>query len=365
MKIAEIISVLEELAPVSLQESYDNSGLICGDRENECSGVLISLDCIEATVDEAIRKNCNMVVSHHPLVFSGMKTFTGKSYVERTLIKAIKNDIALYAIHTNLDNVMVGVNKELGDRIGLSDLKILQPIPGRIRRLITFCPESHSDDVRDAMFEAGGGTIGNYDECSFNTMGTGTFRPKEGADPYAGEIGKQQFEKEVKIEIIYPDYIESRIVKALKDTHPYEVVAYDILKLENANDYTGAGMIGELEEEMDEVVFLNDIKQKLGLQVIRHTELTGRKIKRVAICGGSGSFLLKKAISAGADVFVTGDFKYHQFFDAEGKIVIADIGHFESERFTVNLLERVISNKFRKFAVLISDNLNNPVKYLI
>lgn len=364
MKLREITNYLESIAPLAYQESYDNSGLICGHHEMEITGAVICLDSTEAVIEEAIANKCNLVIAHHPIVFSGIKKFNGKNYVERVIIKAIQNNIAIYAAHTNLDNVAKGVNSKIAEKIGLTNCKILAPMHNTLKKLTTFCPDDHAAALRTALFTAGGGAIGNYDACSFNTSGIGTFRAGENTNPFVGEKGKQHEEKETKIELIYPGYLESRLLKALFTAHPYEEVAYDILALDNANNSIGAGMVGDLAEEMEETTFLKNLKQTMKTDVVRYTALKGKKIKTVAVCGGSGSFLLKNAIAAGADVFVTGDFKYHQFFDAENQIVIADIGHYETEQFTMELFYDILSEKFSTFAIHLSKINTNPINYL-
>lgn len=364
MKLKEITDYIESIAPLSYQESYDNAGLICGNKEMEVTGALICLDSTEAVIDEAIKTKCNLVIAHHPIVFGGLKKFNGKNYVERVIIKAIKNDIAIYAAHTNLDNVFEGVNKKIADTIGLTNCKILAPQNNTLKRLITFCPDDHAEKLRAALFEAGGGKIGNYDECSFNSNGMGTFRANEGANPFVGEVGKQNHEKETKIEVMYPNYLEGRLLKALFSAHPYEEVAYDLIPLTNANQEVGAGMIGELPAEMEEKAFLEHLKKVMKADGIRYTALKGKKVRKIAVCGGSGSFLLKNAIGAGADVFVTADFKYHQFFDAENQIVIADIGHYESEQYTMELFYDLLAKKFTTFALHLSKINTNPINYL-
>lgn len=365
MKLSLLTAYLESLAPLSYQEDYDNSGLIAGNPEKEVHQALISLDCTEAIVDEAIAKGCEVIISHHPIVFRGLKKFNGKTYVERVVEKAIKNDIAIYAIHTNLDNVLEGVNTRICEMLELDNCCILAPKSGLLKKLVTYVPEDKAEQVRNALFHAGAGNIGDYSECSFNAEGTGTFKGGEGTTPYVGEPGKRHYENEVRIETVYPAAIESKLLMALFLAHPYEEVAYDLYTLSNQHQQVGSGMIGELEEEMSEEEFLFVIKQNMQAKVIRHTALTGKKVKRVAVCGGAGSFLLKHAISAGADFFVTADFKYHEFFDAEGKLVIADIGHFESEQFTVQLLYDIIRKKFSNFAVRLTEINTNPVKYFI
>lgn len=362
MKINELANYLETIAPSSLQESYDNSGLIVGDADTEISGVLVSLDCTEDVVDEAMANNCNLIVAHHPIVFGGMKKINGKNYVERTVIKAIKNDIAIYAIHTNLDNVYEGVNKRIADKLGLLRTHILSPKPNLLKKLVTFVPVEFAEKVKQAIFDAGAGHIGNYSECSFVASGMGSFKATSDAKPFVGEIDKQHQEQEFRLETIFPAFIQTQILAALIKVHPYEEVAYDIYPIENFYEKTGSGLVGELEVEMTPEEFLKHLKNSMDLEVIRFTPLS-KNIKRVAVCGGAGSFLLKNAIWQGADAFVTADFKYHEFFDAEKKLMIADIGHYESEKFTKELLSELILKKFHTFAVLLSKTNTNPVNY--
>ena len=363
MKIKEITTYLERIAPLTYQESYDNAGLIVGNPDAEVSGAVICLDSTEAVIDEAIENKCNLVIAHHPIVFSGLKKITGKNYIERTVIKAIQNNIAIYAIHTNLDNVHNGVNAMICEKLGLVNCKVLSPKTGLLKKLFTFCPSEKADEVRNALFTAGAGHIGNYPECSYNTEGFGTFKAVEGADPYVGEIGEQHREPEIKIEVIFPAYQERKIVQALCQAHPYEEVAYDIIALENENNNVGSGMIGEYENSMDPQEFLNLLKERMKTACIRHTHLPDKKVKKIAVCGGSGSFLLNRAIAEQADFFVTADFKYHQFFDTDNKIVIADIGHYESEQFTIALLHKIVSKKFSNFAVRLTKINTNPINY--
>ena len=364
MKVKEITDYLETIAPLVYQESYDNAGLICGNHFMEVTAVLICLDSTETVIDEAIKMGCNMVIAHHPIIFSGLKKINGNNYVERVIIKAIQNNIAIYAAHTNLDNVHNGVNAKIAEKLGLINCKILAPQKGLLKRLITYAPKDKAEDIRKALFSAGAGTIGNYAECSFNSEGTGTFRAGEGADPYVGEPGKQHHENETKIETIYPAYMESQILKALIKAHPYEEVAYDLISLSNLHNRVGAGMIGELPSEIDEMSFLKLLQQVMKADGIRYTALRDKKVKKVAVCGGSGSFLLQNAIQKQADIFVTSDFKYHQFFDAENDIVIADIGHYETEQFTMDLFYDLLKEKFNTFAVHLSKINTNPINYL-
>jgi len=364
MKIKKIIKPLEEFAPVYLQESYDNSGLLVGNENMEVKKTLITLDVTEEVLDEAITKQCDLIISHHPVIFKGLKSITGKNSSERIVAKAIKNDIGIYAIHTNLDNVVEGVNSILCDKLGLKNKKILSSKKELLRKLVTFCSVDDAEQVREAMFSAGAGNIGNYDSCSFNTPGTGSFKGSEVTKPYVGEREKLHYEEEIRIETIYPVYREKEILNALLEAHPYEEVAYDIYFLENEFNRVGAGMTGELEQEMNEMEFLKKVKEITQTGCIRHSRLLGNKIKKVAVCGGSGSFLIHSAIKAGADIFITGDIKYHDFFEAENKIVIADIGHYESEHFARELIYNILIKKFPNFAVLISDLNTNPINYL-
>ncbi len=364
MKLKEITGYLESLAPLSYQESYDNAGLICGHEDMEITSALICLDSTEAVIDEAIAGGCNLVIAHHPIVFSGIKKLNGKNYVERVLIKAIKNNVAIYASHTNLDNVLHGVNAKICEKLGLVNYRILSPQKNILKRLITFCPAENAEIVRNALFDVGAGTIGNYSECSFNVSGTGTFKALTGADPHIGEIGKRFSGEEVRMEFVYRQSLESKVITALLKAHPYEEVAYDLISLTNADKEIGAGMIGELAEEMDEMAFLQHLKTTMNSGCIRYTPLNGKKVKKIAVCGGAGSFLLNAAIASQADVFVTADFKYHQFFDAENRLIIADIGHYESEQFTMELFYEILKKKFSTFALQLTKINTNPIKYL-
>jgi len=363
MKIKDIISYLEEIAPLNFQESYDNSGLIVGDADQLVEKALISLDCTEEVVDDAIAKGCNLIISHHPIVFSGLKTLTGKNYIERTVIKAIKNNIALYAIHTNLDNIVGGVSSKIADQLGLQDQAVLRPKKGLLKKLTVLVPKAQLEDVRIALFKAGAGALGQYDECSYNTAGYGTFRPLPGSKPFIGEQDKQQRVEETKIEVVFQNHLERKILVAMFAAHPYEEVSYQITALENPNQYVGSGAIGNLKQPMEAAEFFQYLKENLKLKVIRHTKTLDKPISRVAVCGGAGGFLLTDAKRSGADIFITADYKYHEFFDAEGTIIIADIGHFESEQFTQSLLLDIITKKFANFAVLLTEIDTNPIKY--
>ncbi len=364
MQLQKLISELELLAPSSYQESYDNAGLIVGSPNTEINKALICFDVTEEVLEEAKTIGANLIISHHPIIFGGLKKLNGKNYVERIVIAAIKADIALYAMHTNLDNVILGTNRILAEKLGLKNLQVLAPLKGRFRKLVTFCPVDYAEKVRTAIFDAGAGHIGKYDQCSFNAQGQGTFRAGDDTKPFVGEANQLHFEEEVRIETIFPDYLERKIISSLKKAHPYEEVAYDIFKLENESAELGAGIIGDLEVTENEMDFLNNLKSITQAEGIRYTKLRNKNIKRVALCGGSGAFLINNAKRANADIYITGDVKYHEFFDADDQIVIADIGHYESEQFTKELLISYIKEKFPTFAVQISDTNTNPINYL-
>lgn len=364
MKIREIISSIEEFSPLSLQENWDNSGLQIGDANDEVDSALITLDVTEEVIDDAILHGEKLIISHHPLIFSGIKSITGKSSVERIIFKAIKNNIAIYSAHTNIDMAKGGVSWKMAEKIGLQSISTLLPQKGILKKLVAYVPVDYVDQVRSAIFSAGGGSIGNYDLCSFNVEGIGTFRGNETTNPFVGEAGKEHSEKEIRTEIIFPAFAQGKIISALIKAHPYEEVAYDIYPVENSHAYIGFGVVGFLKEDTDADIFLNYLKSVFKCQAIKYSGDISRKIKKVALCGGSGSSLLKQAIASGADIFVTGDFKYHQYFESENKIIVADIGHFESEQFTKELFYEIVTNKFSKFALRLSDVQTNPVKFL-
>ena len=363
MKIEAFISSLESLANPVYQESYDNAGLLTGNSAWECSGALITLDATEPVIREAIARKCNLIIAHHPIIFGGLKKINGKNYVEKAVVSAIKNDIAIYAIHTNLDNVLHGVNGKIADKLDLVNRAWLLSKPSTLKKIFTFVPIDHAEAVRKAIFDAGAGHIGNYSETSYNTEGTGTFKPGEGSNPFSGSVGKRQYEKEIKMEFIFQAHLQQHIIQAMIKAHPYEEVAYDVVELVNTHADIGSGLVGELAEAVNEKAFLETIKQAFRVPVVRHNRLINRPVKKVAVCGGAGRFLIPKALAAGADFYITADIKYHEFFDANDRMVIADIGHFESEQFTVDLLYDILRKKFPTFAVLKSETQTNPVNY--
>ena len=365
MKVVDIIRTLEEWAPKQHQESYDNSGLICGNPESVVTSVLCSLDCTEEVVEEAANKGCGMIIAHHPIVFSGLKSLTGKDYVERTVITAIQKGVAIYAIHTNLDHAWTGVNRKIGERLGLHHLEVLSPKKGALLKLVTYVPSAALEVIKSALFNAGAGHIGEYDHCSFTSEGQGTFRGSENSTPSVGKVGEDHREAESKLEVILPTHLKSTVVKALLAAHPYEEVAYDLVALQNEHPRLGSGMIGSLNTPLSEKSFFEHVSSRFNLKVIRHTTLLNKPVKTVAFCGGAGRFLLPNAMARKADVFITADFKYHEFFDAEQKVVIMDIGHFESEQSTPELIKEYLEEKIPTFAVLLSEAGTNPVHYYI
>jgi len=364
MIINDVIHHLEALAPLNYAEEFDNVGLLVGNKQAKVTGVLVTLDTLEAVVDEAIEKNCNLIVSFHPIIFKGLKKITGTSYVERTVLKAIKNDIAIYAIHTALDNALKGVNDIICNTLGLVNKKILIPQKGTIKKLTTYVPTENTDALRTELFKAGAGNIGNYDNCSFNTEGKGTYRGNEFSNPKVGKKGESHEEPETQISVTFNKHVESRLLNTLFKHHPYEEVAFEVTTLDNYNQNIGIGMIGELENSQKTEVFLQFVKKRMNVSCIKHSNLIKNNITKIAVLGGSGSFAIPAAKAAGADILITSDLKYHDFFSAENNIILADIGHYESEQFTKTFLVDYLSKKITNFAVVLSTTNTNPVKYL-
>jgi dinuclear metal center YbgI/SA1388 family protein len=361
--IQQVINSLENWAPPAYQESYDNSGLLTGNALANCTGILTTLDCTEAVVQEAIAKQCNLIVAHHPILFSGLKKITGKNYIEKTIIAAIKNDIAIYAIHTNADNVLHGVNHFIAQQLQLQQTQILQPKTNTLIKLYTYVPNAHAAAVKDALFAVGAGQIGNYSECSFTTQGKGSFKANSQATPFVGQQNLRHEEPETKIEVIAPAYLQTQLVTALKQAHPYEEVAYEIIALQNTNPTVGSGMVGVLETAVATTTLLQQLKQIFNVPMLKHTNICKKKVQKIAVCGGSGSFLIGAAKAAKADVYITADMKYHDYFDAENQLVVVDVGHFETEQFVAEGIKTYLQDNFTTFAVLKSEVVTNPVHY--
>ncbi len=364
MQIKDVLNIIEAQIPLDYAEDFDNVGLLVGRSDMPLKGILITHDTLETVVDEAIAQGLNLIISFHPIIFKGLTSLTGKNYVERVVMKALKNDIAIYAIHTALDNQYFGVSGILANHLKLQNQQVLIPQAGTLRQLVTYAPVADAGQVRNALFEAGAGRIGKYAECSFNVEGTGTYKPLDGAQPYIGEVGRRQYEKEERISVIYPKHLEAKILKSLFNNHPYEEVAYEIFDLRNQNQEIGLGIIGELTQAVDEADYLKYLKETLNLSCIRHTALRDKPIKKVAVLGGSGSFAIGAAKRAGADIYITADLKYHDFYQAGQQMILADIGHFESEQFTKSFLFELLTKKIRNFAVALSEINTNPINYL-
>jgi dinuclear metal center YbgI/SA1388 family protein len=364
MKISQIIETLEDYAPLSLQESFDNSGLQVGDISQRVTGVLLCLDVTEEVLDEAIELDCNLIISHHPLLFKPIKTLTGKTYIERCVIKACRHNLVVYASHTNMDNASGGVNFRLAEKIGLQNVRILSPQKDSLLKLVTFVPEAQAETVRNALFNAGAGHIGNYDFCSFNVSGSGTFRAGEDANPFVGNINDLHTEAEIRIEMIIPVFKKSAVLRSLLVAHPYEEPVYDFYALDNTWNQAGSGVVGELPYAEQEEVFLQRLKTIFQLKSLKHSPFTEKKIREVALCGGSGAFLIPDAMAYGADIFITGEAKYNDYFDVENRILLAVIGHYESEIITKELFYDIITKKITNFAVHFSTVNSNPVNYM-
>ncbi|WP_435263760.1 Nif3-like dinuclear metal center hexameric protein [Tenacibaculum sp. nBUS_03] len=364
MQIRDITNYIEQLAPLSYAEDFDNVGLLIGSYSTKVKGVLVTLDTLEKTIDEAIAKGCNLIISFHPIIFSGLKKLNGNNYVERVVLKAIQNNIAIYATHTALDNVQNGVSTKMCEVLGLQSIKTLIPKKGIIKKLTTYVPTEQANYLREQLFNAGAGSIGNYDNCSFNVNGKGSFKGNTESNPTIGNKGELTFEDETCISVTFDSYLEGKILNALFNNHPYEEVAYEIITLDNENQHIGMGMIGEFTDEINENEFLNFVKKTFKTSCVRHSELLNKPIKKVAVLGGSGSFAINNAIKAKADAYISADFKYHEFFKAEKKILLADVGHYESEQFTKNILVDYLSKKFSTFAIILSEESTNPIYYI-
>ena len=364
MKLKDLCSYLDSEVPLSFQESYDNAGLQVGEHNMDVTSAMVTLDVTEEVLNEAALAGCDLIISHHPLIFKGIKSLTGKSSTEKILLSAIKKGIAIYSAHTNLDVISNGVSRKMAEKLKLKDIEVLSPLKNRLIKLVTYIPESHLEKVKEALFEAGAGVVGNYDKCGFTTSGTGSFRGNENSSPFVGEKGKIHFEKEIRFETVIFSHLKSRVIKTLLEVHPYEEVAYDLYNLENDNIGLGLGCLGSFNEELAESDFLNLLSSVFGAKGVRYSKLIGKPVKRIALCGGSGFSFLGEALASGADAFITADIKYHNFFDADNRILLVDIGHFESEIYSTEILYDLIIKKFPKFAVRFSGTNTNPINYL-
>ncbi|MFY1045537.1 Nif3-like dinuclear metal center hexameric protein [Chryseobacterium sp. GP-SGM7] len=365
MTIKEVISIIENQIAMPQAEDFDNVGLLCGFPDRNVSGVLFCHDALENVIDEAVTRNCNLVVCFHPIIFSGLKSLTGKNYVERAVLKAIENKVGIYAIHTAFDNDYFGVNAGICNQLGLKNLKILQPKKNNVKQLTVYVPNDYSEQLKEALFSAGAGNIGFYDECSFTIEGNGTFKPTEGSNPFSGQQNVRENAGESMISVIFESFKQNQIIAAMKQAHPYEEVAHQIYSLENENQYSGLGMYGEFDQEIDERDFLRFIKDKFNIEMIKHSDFTHKKIKRVGVLGGSGASGIKSALAKKCDAYITGDLKYHDYFLAESKMLICDVGHYESEQWVAQQLFEILSQKISTFAILKSSEKTNPVNYFL
>ncbi|MFL2594742.1 MAG: Nif3-like dinuclear metal center hexameric protein [Flavobacteriaceae bacterium] len=364
MKIHQIIQILEEWAPLHYAEDFDNVGLLVGNPKDEVGGVLVTHDCLEEVVDEAIERNCNLIVCFHPILFKGLKRFTGNSHVVRAVRKAIKNDVVIYAIHTALDNQAYGVSFGLSQALGLTNTSVLLPKENTLKKLNYYVPKAQAEHVRNALFAAGAGKLGNYDECSFSSGGEGSFRPSQNSTPYVGKKGERHIEDELQIQMVFQKHLASQIIEALLSCHPYEEVAYEITSIENSNPNLGMGMIGDLPKSMKPSSFLDFVKKTLGTPTLRHSHLGANTIERVAVLGGSGSFAIQAAKSKKADAYITADLKYHDFYEGNQRFLLVDAGHYETEQHTKKLILNHLTEKLPNFAILLSEVDTNPIKYL-
>ncbi|QJP34435.1 Nif3-like dinuclear metal center hexameric protein [Nonlabens sp. Ci31] len=362
MKIKDVIAHLEVLAPRFYAEDFDNTGLLTGEKTTDLTGILVTLDCLENVVDEAIDNNCNLIVSFHPIIFSGLKHLQPDDYVRKAVVKAIKNDIAIYATHTALDLAKGGVSYRMAQEMGLNNVKTLIPKSQLIKKLVTYIPQDHFEEVKEALFAAGAGTLGNYSECSFSTDGEGTFRGNEWSKPQLGEALKRSTVKEKALSITFLPHLEAAIKATLINFHPYEEVSFEISTLENSYQNIGMGVIGDLAEALETEEFLRKTKSVFKTGVVRSSFSRKRTIKKVALLGGSGAFAIKNALQSGADAYITADLKYHDFFQGQD-LLLCDVGHYESEQFTKNLLHEYLKEKFSNFAVLCAQARTNPVNY--
>ena len=364
MKIHQITQILEEWAPLHYAEDFDNVGLLVGNPKDEVGGILVTHDCLEEVVDEAIERNCNLIVCFHPIIFKGLKRFTGNSHVVRAVRKAIKNDVAIYAIHTALDNQAHGVSFGLSRALGLTNSSVLLPKENTVEKLNFYVPQAQAEQVRNALFAAGAGKLGNYDECSFSSDGKGSFRPSQNSTPYVGKKGERHIEDELQIQMVFQKHLASQIIEALLSSHPYEEVAYEISSLTNPNQNLGMGMIGHLPKSMKPSSFLDFVKKTLGTPSLRHSHLGTKDIERVAVLGGSGSFAIQAAKSKKADAYITADLKYHDFYEGNQSFLLVDAGHYETEQHTKKLILNHLTEKLPNFAILLSEVDTNPIKYL-
>ncbi len=358
--IGDLSSALESVAPSLYAESYDNVGLLVGRSEWKCEKVLVALDITEAVVQEAIEKGVQAIVAHHPVIFGGIQRLTGEDTAQRAIELAIKHSIALLACHTNLDAIEGGVSYRMAQAISLVNVRTLQPRSGLLWNLIVYVPAESAETLLEALWEAGAGKMGAYDECAFRSHGLGSFRPKEGAHPHNGVIGERAFADEIRLELLVPEGARKKVHQCMMEHHPYEEIAHSWLKHDGVHHSVGFGAIGQW-DACDWPEAVRRIKTAFGVASFRHTMPIASDYRTVAVCGGAGADLLAQAKSQQAELFITSDITYHRYFGADDRLVFIDIGHWESEQHAMELLIDIVREKFPNFAVLKSETNTNPM----
>ncbi|MGM0602343.1 MAG: Nif3-like dinuclear metal center hexameric protein [Bacillota bacterium] len=339
-KAQEIISLMGEIAPVKLAEEWDNVGLQIGDLSNEVNKVLLALDLNTEVIDEAVDNNCNMIITHHPVIFNGINSVSSESAVGDMIIRLIKNDIIVFSAHTNLDIVEEGLNDFICRKLGIEDFQPLDVTQiGNYYKFVVFVPENHIENIKSAVFKNGGGKLGNYSHSGFVSKGKGSFKPLKGSEPYIGSTEKIEEVDEIRLETIVAEDKLDKVLKAVLKAHPYEEAAYDIYEIKRTSNVDGIGRIGYLTDTMLLGDYINTVKEKLNLPYLKFVGKKDKKIKKVAVCNGSGADFIKKAGYKGADLYLTGDIKYHEAQHAEElDLALIDIGHYESEIWVKELL---------------------------
>jgi len=364
MTIKQVTQFLEQKFPLYLQEDFDNCGVQCGDVRQEITGAMVCFEMSEQVIDEAIAEGCNLVISHHPLILKrGITKILPTDRVGAMICKALAHNMVLYSMHTNIDSGVGGGNDVFAEKLNLQNVKVLEPHKGLYRKLVVFVPKENAEALKSALFEIGCGVQGNYDSCGYTVHGQGQFRPLKGANPHIGEENQLEHVEEERIEMIYPTGLQRTVVQAIYEHHPYEEPAFDLLPLENESRTIGLGRIGELPKVMPVSEFLECLKDKLGFEHCRYAGDTTKMIHKVAVCGGGGSSFIDLAIASGADAYVSGDFKYHDFFKSHSGTLLVDIGHYEGEYFIKNIIHQQIKENFTNFAALISKMEKVEVKY--
>ncbi len=363
IKCSELMKFMEEFAPVNLAEDYDNVGLLIGSRNQEIKKVLVCLDVTTKVVEEAVEKKVNLIVSHHPIIFKGLKRIVEEDPKGRLLYKLIRNGIGVYSAHTNMDFTHGGINDTLANLLGLSNIRNLKKHKeDRFFKIVVFVPEQNTDTVREAMCSAGAGWVGDYSDCTFMVKGTGTFKPLEGTNPYIGSKGNLEKVEEYRLETIVPQKKLKKVVNAMIEAHPYEEVAYDVYPMELSLKEYGFGKVGSLVETQKLDKFISTVKEKLNVKSVRVIGSVKKEIRNVAVFCGSFDTDVINSMN-GVDVLVTGDMKYHDALDAaEMGLCIIDAGHYSTERIMVPRLAWILSQRFASVDIETSILEENPIK---